>query len=253
MAGVVVTKSFKDQIRPYIVKALQKAKVNRLAHRVYYRYVHGFDTANKAVLDAQKRCFEHALASGVAFAGDYMEFGIFKGYAFWHAQKVANDNKLTDIRFFGFDSFAGLPDVTGNDVSKNDVFYKGQYTCDKETVTKNLDLKGIDWSRTYLVEGYFNDSLTPELRKKYNLNKISIALIDCDLYSSTKDVLDYIGDMVVDQTLFMFDDWNCYDRDDNHGQRKAFREFLEQNTALSAESFFEYGAYGQVFIMRKKS
>ena len=248
-----MSKRFKDRIRPYIVKALQKTKLNRLAHKIYYGYVHGFDTANQAVLDAQKKCFQHTLESGVALNGDYMEFGIFKGYAFWHAQKVAADHNIDDMRFFGFDSFAGLPDVTDSDLSKNDVFYKGQYACDKETVTKNLDSSGVDWERTVLVEGYFNDSLTPELRKKHNFQKISIALIDCDLYSSTKDVLDYIGNMVQDQTIFMFDDWNCYDRDDNRGQRKAFREFLEQNSELSAEPFFEYGAYGQIFIMNKKS
>ena len=47
-------------IRPLIVKVLQKTGLNRVAHRIYYRHVHGFDTANRAVLTALERSFELA-------------------------------------------------------------------------------------------------------------------------------------------------------------------------------------------------
>ncbi|THB76186.1 MAG: hypothetical protein D6B25_10255 [Desulfobulbaceae bacterium] len=244
---------FKDRLRPHIVKSLQKTKLNRLAHKLYYSYVHGFNTANDAVLEAQEKCFEHALSSGVARSGDYMEFGIFKGYAFWHAQKIAVEQGLDQMRFFGCDSFAGLPEVQGSDICKNDTFYEGQYACDKKTVIENLNSKNVDWTRTHLIEGYFNESLTAELIETHQLKKIAIALIDCDLYASTIDVLNFIDPMVQDQTIFMFDDWNCYDRNDEKGQRKAFREFLEKHPNLKAEPFFEYGAYGQVFIIGVES
>ena len=54
------------------------------------------------------------------------------------------------------------------------------------------------------------------------MDKISIALIDCDLYSSTALVLKFIRNMLMDKTILIFDDWNCFDGDSQKGQRRAF-------------------------------
>jgi uncharacterized UPF0160 family protein len=32
--------------RTFIVKSLQRLRVNKLAHKLYHRYVHGFDAAD---------------------------------------------------------------------------------------------------------------------------------------------------------------------------------------------------------------
>ena len=151
---------------------------------------------------------------------------------------------------FGFDSFRGLPEVKGRDKTKSNDFYKGQYTCSKERVLKNLKSKGIDQKRTFLIEGFFENSLNEETRKQYKMGKVAIALIDCDLYNSTVEVLKFIRDMVLENTILIFDDWNCFDKDDERGQRKAFREFLEANRQFSAEELFSYGLYGQAFIIK---
>ena len=69
--------------RTLIVKSLQHLRVNKVAHKVYYGYVHGFDAANRAVLPALDRCFARVKANGKAYNSDYLEFGLFKGYSFW--------------------------------------------------------------------------------------------------------------------------------------------------------------------------
>ena len=236
------------RLRLLIVKLLQRARLNKLAHRIYYGYVHGFDTANRAVLPALERALARVAEDGTA--GDYCEFGIFKGYAFWHAQRAAVGLGLSQLRFFGFDSFAGLPTIEQIDRTDLDVFYRGQYSCSREQVTANLDSKGVDWSRTELIEGYFETSLTPEVKSEHGLDTVAVALIDCDLYSSTVEVLDFLDGILVDGCVLMFDDWNCFDRDDDRGQRRAFREFLGAHPGYAAEEWFEYGVYGQVFILR---
>ncbi len=238
--------------RSLVVKSLQKANLNKLAHKVYYTHVHGFNTANPAVLPALEACFERSRESGLAHQGDYFEFGIFKGYAFWYAQHVAGKCGLNDMHFFGFDSFAGLPPVKGRDETANQDFYEGQYACSKEQVVANLNQKGVDWTRTHLVQGYFDQSLTDELKAELQNRKIAIALIDCDLYESTATVLRFVGDMMVDGTILLFDDWNCFDSDDERGQRKAFAEFLDRNPQIVAEAMFPYGIYGQTFIVKVK-
>jgi len=237
------------QLRPLVVKALQKTRLNRVAHRVYYSYVHGFNTASPGLLPAMERCFELAGEWNTAVQGDYCEFGIFKGYSFWYAQQLARRRRFDRMRFFGFDSFAGLPEVDGVDRTRDGDFYRGQYACSKEQVIRNLDSKGVDWNRTFLVEGFFEQTLNERTCRELGVERVSIALIDCDLYASTVCVLNFIRDLLTQRTIVLFDDWNCFDRDDNRGQRRALREFLEENPGLTAEPLFEYGVYGKVFAL----
>jgi len=72
-----------------------------------------------------------------------------------------------------------------------------------------------------------------------------------DSYTSTIVVLNFIKDLLMEQTLIIFDDWNCFDGNEEKGQRRAFREFLTANPNLAAESLFSYGLYGQVFLVKK--
>ena len=238
------------EVRPLVIRSLQKTGLNKVAHHLYYRYIHGFDTASPAVLPALEASFQESIDRGLAYEGGYFEFGVFKGYTFWYAQDLARKHGLERMQFYGFDSFAGLPPVRGRDQTPDDEFYEGQYACSKEQVVANLNAKGVDWSRTHLVEGYFEHSLNDELKAQLRPRRIAIALIDCDLYESTVLVLNFIEDLIVEGTILLFDDWNCFNADGGRGQRKAFADFLERNGQLSAQAMFAYGRYGQVFTMR---
>ena len=140
------------------VKMMRTLGVNKVAHRIYYEYLHRFDTANRYALPAIEQCLRRLGESGPGRSGDYMEFGIFKGYAFWHAQRIARESRLDSMRFFGFDSFAGLPAPKGVDATPDETFYQGQYACKKATVEHNLNARGVDWDRTFLIEGFFADA-----------------------------------------------------------------------------------------------
>src|SRR3546814_12901435 len=107
-----------------------------------------------------------AAAGGTLRQGDYLEFGVCKGYAFWHAQHAASRHDAPNLRFFGFDSFAGIPDVEGIDRTDHNEYYKGQFDCSKQQVIANLDAKGVDWNRTFLIEGYFDQSLTEAVKRE---------------------------------------------------------------------------------------
>ena len=243
----------KYHIRSFVVKALQKTKLNKVAHKLYYSYFHGFNTANKDVLAALEICFDKVLSQEAQQPGDYFEFGLFKGYSFWYAQMLARKRHLNQMRFFGFDSFMGLPKVSGIDSTKDEIFYEGQYSCSKAQVMKNLDSAGVNWDKTYLIEGYFQNTLNDALKHTYDMDIASIVLIDCDLYTSTVDVLNFIESLLAKPTIVMFDDWNCFEEDDNRGQRRAFREFLlTQMNKFSVTELFSYGLYGQVFSVYRK-
>jgi O-methyltransferase len=240
------------QTRRLAVKALQATGLNALAHHLYYTHFHGFNTSNKDVLPALESCFNQALTFGTVPSGDYLEFGLFKGYSFWYAQSVADRLGLTSMRFFGFDSFCGLPEIGPVDQTKNRDFYKGQYACSRDDVVRNLNSKGIDWKRTFLIEGYYADSLNPAVKTRHGLKQAAIILVDCDLYESTTQVLSFVEDLLSDETILMFDDWNCFDCDDNRGQRRAVREFLQCHPWWYLENLFAYGIYGHTFVARRR-
>jgi O-methyltransferase len=238
-------------LRRMTVKALRKLRINKVAHRLYYRHFHGFRTANKYVLPAIECCFAEAGRLGTLPESDYMEFGIFKAYSFWHAQEVASRTGAQHMRFFGFDSFRGLPEVHGVDATPDEDFYLGQYAASKDEVLRNLNARGVDWARTFLVEGYFRDSLSDELKRRHDMRRVSIALIDCDLYESAARVLDFLSDLIGDGTILMFDDWNAFNSDSNRGERRAFREFLDCRSDLRARHLLSYGHYGSVFVLNE--
>jgi len=51
----------------------------------------------------------------------------------------------------------------------------------------------------------------------------------------------------------IMDDWNCFDADDDRGQRRAMREFLRSQPRLRLEPLLSYGTNSQVFLVRSQS
>jgi O-methyltransferase len=237
--------------RRLAVKTLQILGLNKPVSDLYYRYLHRFGTASPGLEAGFEQIFAAVAELGSLRDGaDYCEFGLFKGYSFWKAQQEANKYGLP-CRFFGFDSFAGLPDITGLDRTDHGEFRQGQYSCSQADVVENLDAAGgIDWQRTFLIPGYFEQSLTPQVTEKHRIRKVGVAMIDCDLYSSTVEVLSFLGALIGDRTVLIMDDWNCFGADDDRGQRRAMREFLETQPRLRLEPLVSYGPNSQSFVVR---
>ena len=88
------------------------------------------------------------------------------------------------MRFFGFDSFQGLPAVGGVDATPEQHFYAGQYAWPLDRVQEELTKRGADWDKSFLIAGYFQDTLTAATLKAYRMDKVSVVLLDSDLYAS---------------------------------------------------------------------
>jgi len=189
--------------------------------------------------------------SGGGPAGDYYEFGLYRGYTFWYAQQAADRVGLTSMRFFGFDSFAGLPEVQGAD-KKAGIFIPGDYVCTRPDVEQQLTEHGFDWSRAALTEGFFEVSLTPETRQALGAGPAALVMVDCDLYQSTVPVLAFLADLMQDGTIVLFDDWYCFGEADDKGEPRAFREFCQIHPHWRAEWLMDFPTYGKAFVMRRR-
>lgn len=234
---------------------LRFLRLNRIAGKIYYSTVHGFAPAGTDLPNAVERSFETAKSNGLLGQSDYCEFGVYKGYTFLHAQKVAEKLGVSDMRFIGFDSFEGLPEPEDQDIvtDSHQPFYKGQYAASLEYVRSQLDRRGVDWSKSFLVPGYFDVSLESETVKDLNIERIAVALVDCDLYSSTVDVLAFLDTRLMDGAIVIMDDWKSYGESDNRGQPRALNELLERSPKWRCEHLFDYGDYGRVFSFHREA
>jgi O-methyltransferase len=178
--------------------------------------------------------------------GDYLEFGIYRGDTFIHACRRAS-SVMPFMRFFAFDSFEGLPELSGPDIGGE--FHAGQFACDRATFEERLQDANVDLRKVEIVPGWFDKTLTPSLKKERRLTVASIVYIDADLYVSTVPILNFLTDIVATGSVVMFDDWFCFRADPNKGVQRAWREWLGRNQDITAQDFHLFGAYGKSFIL----
>ena len=145
------------------------------------------------------------LAHAAAIApleGLVLEFGVASGDTI---RFLAASPALCGRKIYGFDSFEGLPEPWG-------AYQVTHFACTLPIVQKNVEL----------VVGMFADTLPPFLAK--HASPAALIHIDCDLYSSTKLVLEWLTPRIIPGTVIVMDEyWIVVE----HEQR-AFEEWLTQ-------------------------
>ena len=192
--------------------------------------------------------FEQALKT-IGREGDYLEFGVFNGSSIGSMALTAKRlNK--SMRLFGFDAFEGLP--PGAEKEDDGVWEKGFYACSYEAMRNCLKRRDIDPDSITWVKGWYHETLTPELAKQHNFDP-AIVFIDCDTYSSSKTVLDFLAPLITKPTILCFDDWKLNDLDVKEmGEYKAFNEFLDEQR-FEAKEIKSYNRKSKTFILRTRS
>lgn len=219
------------------------------ASRLLYRMDRSFRTLSPGTPEAIEAAWQASQRMHGDAVGDYYEFGVFRGFTLWRAEQSARRLGISRPHFWGFDSFRGLPQVSGTD-AEDGIFFEGQFACSREEVLQHLGKNGADLSRITLIEGFFGESLTPQLKQTSDFRPVGVALIDCDLYSSTKEVLGWLEELLQDHSIVLFDDWKSFGEKDDRGQPLAFQEFL-QGGRWRAVPFMDFGDHGRGFVMER--
>ena len=121
---------------------------------------------------------------------DYLEFGVWEGASL---RRWVSLNTNPDSRFYGFDSFQGLPS------DWNDLAKKG--TFDKQGQTPI-----IADARVRLQKGWFHDTL-PGFLESFQPEHRVVVHIDCDIYASTLFVLTCLNRWLVPSSIVVFDEF----------------------------------------------
>jgi O-methyltransferase len=137
-------------------------------------------------------------------AFDYFEFGVYGGSSFQWWLKVCSH---PESRFFGFDTFEGLPENWGT-------FKKGAMSA---------QIPDYNDTRALFFKGLFQDSLPGFLSSTdLNTGKRKVFHLDADLFSSTLFTLTSIAPYLNKGDILLFDEFNV----PNH-EFFAFSMFVE--------------------------
>jgi len=126
----------------------------------------------------------HLASQTVAYdvPGDLVEVGCAEGHSSVVIQAVLEEEARGRKRFHVYDSFEGLPEPALTD-AMDGVYGKGDMAAPLERFESNFRRAGLD-VRPVIHRGWFEATIPSELP-----DRISFAMIDCDLYSSTAHVL----------------------------------------------------------------
>jgi predicted O-methyltransferase YrrM len=143
-----------------------------------------------------------------------LEFGVATGGTL----RIIADAVAADRTVAGFDVFTGLPETwrTG--------FPAGEFAQEPP-----------DISGATVISGLFEDTLPAFLGETDE--PIAFMHVDCDLYSSTKTVLDLTGDRLAADAVLVFDEFFNFPGWQLH-EHRAWTEFLARTGRT-----FEYLAY----------
>ena len=142
--------------------------------------------------------------------GDYkdklfLEFGVFEGWSINFCSSL-----IPEAKFYGFDSFEGLPETSS-------VWVKSAFDVKGKLPKVNDNVS--------LIKGYFNETL-PKFLEEHK-EKAAFIHVDSDLYSSAKTIFENIYDRIVPNTVIQFDEYYNYPGWRNH-EFKAFQEFCKK-------------------------
>ena len=139
----------------------------------------------------------------------WLEFGVFRG------STINNMSNYTKDTVYGFDSFEGLPEFW------REGFDAGAFNLEGQLPSVNNNVE--------LIKGWFTETL-PTFLEAHPSSNITLLHIDCDLYSSTKYVLDTCRYFIKPGCIVVFDELINYDGwDGDNGEFRAFNEWVQEN------------------------
>lgn len=152
-----------------------------------------------------------------------MEFGCWKGDSIKFIANHFKNNKV-----YGFDSFEGLPEQWAS-LAKSHFSLAGE-------LPDVGDLTNIEF-----VKGWYCNTLS-KFYEEHGGKHIAFIHIDCDVYSSTKEVLEcFKKEILRDKPYILFDDFRNYHGWEKDGECRAFLEMEFDFEILSCTNYLEVG------------
>jgi hypothetical protein len=215
---------------PFAIKNLKHKRINDKIIR--YKYENDPDI-NYIINNLLHKNYENY---------DIYEFGTYSGWSLKHIINILISNNCFINNINGFDSLEGLSEEINDKLNhkgwiKNKMSVKEHGIVDVKDYIKFINLQNCsNYKKFQFFKGYFNDSLHKSIIHKFNLRPALFINIDCDIYSATVEVLEFIFEnklYINGITMIRYDDWGCfYENTKNYngefecGEGRAHKELI---------------------------
>lgn len=182
--------------------------------------------------------------------GDYAEFGSWGGLTFGLAYQESR-RRGHAAKLWAFDSFQGLPPGrTPSD--EHPQWQEGSLATTVEEFRAKCAANGIPRDTYIVVPGFYEDTLSSMSATDEPTN-IALAYVDCDLYSSAKEVLQFLEPRLKHGMIVAFDDYFCWSPSQISGERKALLEAVSDEKKWGWTQYMTFGWHGTSFVIEDRS
>jgi hypothetical protein len=209
----------------------------------------------RAVLKEYEQAVDQAIRylKGGSVDGDIAEFGCHGTTAAVECRQLAAFGQRRNLHLF--DSFRGPPEYTPEDRTAPEIII-GSWNDQGVPAKVSADALRSMLERLYklgrinIYEGYFSDTLKlipPQTR-------FGMVVMDCVVFSSTYEVLDYLfgNGLISEGGIFLVSSWNVSRASFKHSTRKAWLKAIEKHhVEYSDEGRYNWG--GAKFIIHSYS
>jgi hypothetical protein len=181
--------------------------------------------------------------------GDYFEFGCHRCRTFRMALTEARRHNLDNMEFHAFDSFQGLPEPTSD--TSVEIWRRGALSTSETAFLEMVAAHGLYVDRVKTIKGYYAESLSPALHKRYldQARKIALVTIDCDLYESAVPVFEFIDSLLQEGSIIYIDDlFAGYKGNPTKGVARAFLEW-QNRSQWKVVRHLDVSWYGRSYIV----
>ncbi len=111
-------------------------------------------------------------------------------------------------------------------VLESPVLTNSQFEKFSDFFKKTIKILDCTFNIKESLKGRLNETL-PKFVEEHEIDKVSFINMDCDLYSSTKTVFEYLGPYIKPGTFIYFDEF-LIKKDMERNEGVAFAEFLDE-------------------------
>lgn len=193
------------------------------------RRVAPYTMTSKQRVAAIERAVRYVVANGIE--GDFTECGVAGGGSVMAMAWCLIELGETDRTLWLYDTFAGMPEPTDNDVGRYGSSAMKRYrqrqkdgvstwiNISLDTVKSHVAKTGYPAANIRFVEGKVEETL-PQTRPE----RIAFLRLDTDWYESTKSEMEHLFPLLVPGGVILLDDYFAW-----AGHRKAVDEYVEAN------------------------
>ena len=183
-------------------------------------------------------------------SGDYVEFGSTGGNTLRLAYEVLSQVP-GDRHLWAFDSFEGLP-APVDSLDEHPAFGAGYSGGGLEAFLQLCDSNSIPRTAYTAVPGFYQDSLTA-IGDTGAPSDIALAYVDCNMYSSTVTVFEFLAPRLKHGMIVAFDDYYCWSSTNVSGERAALGEFLAAHPEWNFHRFKDVHWGAVAFVVEDAS